>query len=147
MPDNTRQAHVVWDGTLTEGSGSLSVDTGVLRDVPVSWGARTVAPEGKTSPEELIAAAHASCYAMALSNTLAEGGHPPAQLRVSAAVTAVLSSDGLKVTRSALTVRGNVPGLDPSEFAEWARKGDEGCPVSNALRGNVEITIDATLEG
>jgi lipoyl-dependent peroxiredoxin len=146
MPDITREAEAVWDGTLTEGSGALSVATGVLRGVPVSWSARTESPEGKTSPEELIAAAHASCYAMALSNALTTGGHPPTQLRVSAAVTAVLA-DGLTVTKSALSVRGKVPGLDAAGFAEWARKGEAECPVSNALRGNVEITVDATLEG
>jgi osmotically inducible protein OsmC len=83
---------------------------------------------------------------MALSHALTEGGHPPEQLRVSAAVTAVLGADGLKVARSHLSVRTSIPGLDASELPEWTRKGDEGCPVSNALRGNVEITIDAVLE-
>ena len=146
MPDITRTAESVWEGTLTEGSGLVSVGTGVVKDLPVSWSARVEDPGGKTSPEELIAAAHASCYSMAFSLALTEAGHPPTRLRVSSTVTAVLSSDGLKVAKSHLTVRGIVPGLQNDEFAELARTGDAGCPVSNALRGNLEITIDAALE-
>ena len=146
MADITRGAEVVWNGSLVEGNGSLSLRTGILSSVPVSWPARTEAPDGKTSPEELIAGAHASCYAMALAHELAQGGHPPESLRVSAEVTANLSTQGLRVTKSALTVRGRVPGIEASAFPEWARKGEQACPVSNALRGNVEISVDAALE-
>lgn len=146
MADITRGAEVVWNGSLTEGDGSLSLRTGILSNTPVSWPARTESPEGKTSPEELIAGAHASCYAMALAHELAQGGHPPESLRVSAEVTANLSTQGLRVTKSALTVRGRVPGIEASDFPEWARKGEQACPVSNALRGNVEISVDAALE-
>jgi osmotically inducible protein OsmC len=83
---------------------------------------------------------------MALSNTLSENGHTPEELDVTSEVTASLTSEGLKVVRSALTVRGRVPGLDQAGLEEWARTGEEGCPVSNALRGSLEITVDATLE-
>jgi len=146
MADITRGAEVVWNGSLIHGDGSLSLRTGILSSVPVSWPARTEGPAGKTSPEELIAGAHATCYAMALANELAQGGHPAESLRVSAEVTANLSTGGLRITKSALTVRGRVPGLGASDFTEWAHKGEEACPVSNALRGNVEITVDAAIE-
>jgi lipoyl-dependent peroxiredoxin len=145
MPDFSREASVSWQGDLN-GRGTLGVGSEVLKDVPVSWQARTEGSEGATSPEELIAAAHASCYSMALSNVLAKAGHPPEQLDVSAEVVASLTSAGLKVTKSNLRVRGRVAGLDQAAFAELARKGEEACPVSNALRGNLEITVDATLE-
>lgn len=145
MADATRRADVVWEGNLVQGAGRCTVGSGVLRDSPVTWAARVEQPEGKTSPEELIAAAHASCYAMALSNTLAEAGHPPVRLEVTAEVTGTLSAAGLRVTSSALSVRGSVPGVDAAAFEEFAAKGEAACPVSNALRGNVRITVAATL--
>lgn len=146
MPDFSRHAAARWTGSLTEGGGTFTLGTEVLRDTPITWRARTQSGEAATSPEELIAAAHASCYAMALSNTLSQNGHTPERLDVTAEVSATLG-DGLKITRSTLTVRGAVPGLDQSSFEEWARKGDEACPVSNALRGSLEIVVNATLEG
>jgi osmotically inducible protein OsmC len=146
MPDFTRRADVTWNGDLFAGAGTLALGTGVLRDAPISWRARTEGPEAATSPEELIAAAHASCYAMAFSNTLAEAGHDPEQLQVTAEVTGSLGSAGLKVARSTLTVRGRVAGLDQAAFEELARQGEQNCPVSNALRGNLEIAVNATLE-
>lgn len=147
MADITRRAEVVWDGDLLHGSGTFNVGSGALSDVAVSWPSRAAEPAGKTSPEELIAAAHASCYAMALSHTLSEGGHAPERLTVSAVVTfAPLPAGGFKVAKSALSVQGVVPGLDEPAFAKWARQGEESCPVSNALRGNVEISLEATLE-
>ena len=149
MPDIIRRADVTWEGNLTEGSGTFTTGSGVMRDVPVSWPARTdaSAPGGKTSPEELIAAAHASCYAMAFSNVLNRAGHPPLRLQVSSAVTfAPRPEGGFRIASSALTVRGSVPGVDQAQFAELAKQGEAGCPVSNALRGNVDITVDATLE-
>ena len=113
---------------------------------PVSWAARTEEPGGKTSPEELIAAAHASCYAMALPGALVRNEHPPEQLTVTAVVTfAPKPEGGFRVSRSDLTVHGRVPGVDEGQFAELAREGEAGCPVSNALRGNVEITLATTL--
>jgi len=118
--------------------------SGALKGAEVSFPTRTEKPDGKTSPEELIAGAHASCYAMALSNVLAEGGNEPEQLDVNAVVT--LDMGSLKVTTSQLEVRGRVPGLDQSGFEEAARQAEQLCPVSNALRNNVEIQLNPTLE-
>jgi osmotically inducible protein OsmC len=147
MTDITRRAAVVWEGNLLQGNGSFTVGSGAMNDVAVSWPSRVEDPGGKTSPEELIAAAHASCYAMALSHTLTQGGHPPEQLNVSAVITfAPLPEGGFKVAKSALSVRGRVAGVDQAAFSDFAQKGEAGCPVSNALRGNVEITVEATLE-
>lgn len=147
MPDFSRQANVTWQGSLTDGAGQLSLATGVLQNVAATWHARTEGGEPTTSPEELIAGAHASCYAMALSNVLTQAGHTPDRLDITAEVGASLSQAGLKVTTSKLSVRGRVPGLDQARFEELARQGEAACPVSNALRGNLEITVDATLEG
>src|SRR5690606_25699429 len=128
------------------GNGTVSTAGGVLQNAPITWKARTQPGETDTSPEELIAAAHAACYAMALSAAMTRGGNPPEHLDVTAEVTASLGDSGLSVSKSALTVRGRVPGIDQAAFEEWAKKGEEGCPVSKALRGNVEITVQATLE-
>jgi lipoyl-dependent peroxiredoxin len=138
-----RTATTVWNGDLFSGSGSVSgKSSGALNDLAVTWAARTEQPDGKTSPEELVAAAHSSCYAMAFSNTLAEAGHAPESLEVSAIVTFV---PGTGVTKSALTVKGRVPGLSEDEFKELAKKGEQGCPISNLIRGGAEITLDASL--
>ncbi len=142
-----RKAEVVWEGSLAAGSGEASgASSGAFGPLPVTWAARTEAPEGKTSPEELVAAAHAACYAMAFAHTLAEAGSPPDRLAVSAVVGAELGDDGLRITSSELTVTGRVPGLDASDFTRHAQDAERGCPVSNALRGNVEIRVDARLE-
>ena len=143
-----RQATAVWQGTLTEGTGQLTADSsGTLRDQGVTWAARTQRPEGKTSPEELVAAAHASCYAMAFSNTLSGAGSPPERLEVTATVgLGPKTGGGVEVKYSNLAVRGRVPGLDQARFAELARQGEQSCPISNALRNNLEIGLDATLD-
>ena len=142
-----RQATAVWNGGLMDGSGSFDVGSGALPNQPVTWASRTEDPAGRTSPEELIAAAHASCYAMAFSFTLQNAGHTPERLTVTSQVGfGPNPSGGMQVTHSNLTVRGKVPGLDQAQFAELARQGEQGCPVSNALRNNVEINLDATLE-
>lgn len=147
MADITRHAEVVWKGNLLNGEGSFSVGSGSIKGMAVSWPSRVERPGGNTSPEELIAAAHASCYSMALAHTLTEGGHPPEWLNVSAVVTfAPVPEGGFKIAMSELSVRGTVPGLDQAGFEEWARKGEAGCPVSNALRGNVAVTVSATLD-
>jgi osmotically inducible protein OsmC len=146
MAEFSRQANVTWQGDLAGGRGTLSLGTGILQDTPVSWRARTARGESATSPEELIAGAHASCYAMAFSNVLAGAGHTPERLDVSAEVSAALSESGLKVEKSLLRVRGRVPGLDQSRFQDLARQGEAACPVSNALRGNLAIEVEATLE-
>lgn len=142
-----RRAEVSWNGDLMSGSGTVSaVSSGAFRDLPVSWAARTESPD-KTSPEELIAAAHASCFAMAFSGALARAGTPPQSLAVSAEVTFDKLEAGWKVTKSALTVRGVVPGISPADFVAAAEAARDGCPVSGALKGNVELSVEATLEG
>jgi osmotically inducible protein OsmC len=115
-------------------------------DLPVSWNARTVDPEGLTGPEELLAAAHASCFSMALSNTLAKAGFTAEQLDVNATVTADKRDAGWTVISSHLTVRGRVPGASDADFQSAAETAKDGCPISRALTGNVELSVEATLE-
>jgi osmotically inducible protein OsmC len=141
-----KSANAVWHGTLTEGSGSFSTGSGVLKDLPVSWASRTGDANGKTSPEELIAAAHAACYAMAFSYALANGGTPAEELDVTATVGfGPKPGGGMQVTHSHLTVKGEVPGMTQAQFAQAATEAEKGCPVSNALRNNIEITVQGTL--
>ena len=142
MPIAQRNAEVVWDGTLAGGSGALSSGSGAL-ELPVTWAARTEQPDGKTSPEELIAAAHASCFAMALALVLGEGHNPPEQLIVTAACTLDEVDVAPKITSVELLVRGSVPGLDAAGFDEHVERAAALCPVSNALRGNVEISVSS----
>jgi osmotically inducible protein OsmC len=143
----TRTATVTWNGTLAEGSGTVSAGTSALfTDLPVSWASRTEDPAGRTSPEELLAAAHASCFAMALSGALARAGTPPDHMHVSAEVTFDKVGDAWTVTRSALDVVGVVPGLDEAGFDEAAQGARDNCPVSRALAGNVELTVHSTVE-
>jgi osmotically inducible protein OsmC len=139
-----RRAEVVWEGSLMEGSGTITnAGSGALPELPVTWASRAESPEGRTSPEELIAAAHAACFAMALSHALAEAGNPPDRLDTSATVTFV---PGTGITKAALTVTGRVPGIDEDAFREAADGAKDGCPVSGALKGNVELTVEARLE-
>lgn len=140
-----RSAEVTWTGTLTEGNGILSAGSGALNNMPVTWVSRTQESGGKTSPEELIASAHAACYAMAFSNTLAQAGKPPEQLHVTAVCSLDRTESGLKITTMALDVRGKVPGITADQFSELANKAEQGCPVSNALRDNVQISVNAQL--
>jgi lipoyl-dependent peroxiredoxin len=141
------RASAVWEGNLAEGSGRVSADTGLFTDAPLTWAARTSRPDPKTSPEELLAAAHAACYAMAFSHALAEAGSPAERVSVSAVCHFTpLEGGGFSVSRMDLDVQGTVPGLDQAAFERLAEQGDAGCPVSNALRGNVEIAITATLD-
>ena len=149
MAEAERTAEVTWNGDLMTGNGQLSMQSsGLIQGTPVTWASRTQAPEGKTSPEELLAASHASCYAMAFSATLARRGTPPEQLDVSAVATVERQEQGgFKVTTMDLNVRGRVPGLDQAGFEEAARTAEQGCPISNAIRNNVEIRLNATLQG
>jgi osmotically inducible protein OsmC len=141
-----RRAEAVWEGDLLSGKGRVSAkSSGMFKDQPVSWAARTETPDGKTSPEELLAAAHASCFAMALSAGLAKGKTPATRLEVSAAVTFDKVGAGFKVTSSALEVKGVVKGLDQAGFARAAEAAKDGCPISGALKGNVELSVRATL--
>ena len=137
-------ATTVWEGNLTSGRGTTSPASGAFPDVEVTWAARTERVSGTTSPEELLAAAHASCYCMALSHGLGESGNPPERLEATAVVSFV-PGEGVKSSR--LAVRGRVPGIDQSAFEEEARGAGENCPISAALRGNIEINVEATLEG
>ena len=144
MATADRRAEVVWKGDLPSGSGALGlVSSGILEGAGVTWASRTEQSGGKTSPEELIAGAHASCYSMALSNVLADGGNPPEELNVTA--TCTFDVGNLKITTMVLDVRGNVSGLDMEGFRSATEEAEQGCPVSNALRGNVDIQINATL--
>lgn len=143
-----RRAEVSWSGPLSTGSGTVSaISSGAFSNLPVSWTARTESSDGKTSPEELVAAAHSSCFAMALSGTLVRAGTPPERLEVSAEVTFDKVEAGWSVVSSALTVRGRVPGISAADFDAAAEQTRTGCPISRALIGNVAITVEATLEG
>jgi lipoyl-dependent peroxiredoxin len=139
-----RTANTAWDGDLPHGSGTVTGTSGAF-ELPVTWASRTQRSEGKTSPEELIAAAHAACYSMALSHGLGEAGTPPEQLDVSSKVTLDLVEGAPTVTTSELTVSGRVPGIDQAAFEQAAFDAGRSCPVSRALSG-IEITVDATLE-
>jgi osmotically inducible protein OsmC len=143
----TRTAEVTWNGSLLEGAGTIDrVSSGAFAGLPVTWASRTEAADGRTSPEELVAAAHAACYAMAFSAGLARNGTPPERLRVTAAVTFDKVEAGWKVVSSALTVRGAVPGLDAAAFGRLAEGAKDGCPISGALKGNVALSVEASLE-
>ncbi len=139
-----RRAVVVWEGNLTQGGGKFTVGSGAMGEMPVTWASRTERPDGKTSPEELIAAAHGSCFAMALSNVLDQGGTPPERLEITA--TCTFDVDNVKVSSVDLDVRGRVPDLDAEGFQNAVEQADEGCPVSNALRDNVDIRVNARLD-
>ena len=142
----TRYADVNWSGGLTDGAGTINyVSSGAFSRLPVTWGSRTEDHNGRTSPEELIAAAHASCFSMAFSARLAKNGTPPTSLDVRATITFDNSGGGWKIQRSDITVRGAVPGIDAAKFAELAEDAKENCPVSVALKGNVELAVDAQL--
>ena len=144
MPIAERSATTAWDGDLPQGNGSLNGASGALSDLDVTWASRTERSDGKTSPEELIAAAHASCFSMALAHGLTQAGTPPEQLEVSAKVTLDQRDGAPTVTTSELTVGGRVPGLDQEGFARAAGEAGQNCPVSRAL-GGLEITVVATL--
>ena len=140
-----RSADVQWTGSLREGSGTLSSGSGALHDLSVTWASRAEQPGGKTSPEELLASAHAACYAMALTNTLAQAGSPSDDVHVTALCTLDRTDAGLKISSMTLSVRGHVPGITAEQFTDLAKKAEQGCPVSNAFRNNMEITVDAQL--
>jgi len=137
----TRRATTNWAGSLLEGSGQVTLESSGLGTFDVTWASRAEDPNGRTSPEELIAAAHSSCYSMAFSNALAKADHAPEKLVVSAAVT---FQPGEGITGIHLTVVGTVPGLDEAEFLRMAAEAKVGCPVSKALTGTT-ITLEASL--
>ncbi|MFI8853091.1 OsmC family protein [Streptomyces sp. 891-h] len=137
----TRTAHTVWNGNLTEGSGTVSLDSSGIGQYPVTWASRAEEPGGRTSPEELIAAAHSSCFSMALSNGLNSAGTPPTKLTTKAAVD---FQPGTGITGIHLTVEGEVPGIDQDAFAAAAAEAAQNCPVSQALKAT-KITHEAKL--
>jgi osmotically inducible protein OsmC len=138
----TSSASTVWEGDLAHGSGQTTPASEAFPTVGVSWAARTERAAGATSPEELLAAAHASCYCMGLAHELAGAGTPPERLEATASVDFV---PGEGVKSSHIVVAGRVPGIDQGTFEVSARAAGEGCPISGAVKGNVEITVDATL--
>lgn len=137
----TRTATAQWAGSLFEGAGQVTLESSGLGTYDITWASRTEDPGGRTSPEELIAAAHSSCFSMALSNGLAKAGAPPASLRTTAAVT---FEPGTGITGIHLSVRGEVPGMSADDFQAAAEEARVGCPVSQALRAT-PITLEATL--
>jgi osmotically inducible protein OsmC len=141
-----RRATATWQGDLLSGSGTVGADTsGAFGPLPVTWASRTESPDGRTSPEELVAAAHAACYAMAFSNVLAKAGNAPRRLDVSATVTFEKLEAGWRIVSSALSVRGDVPGIEANRFTELAEDAKEGCPISNALSDDIALSVEAAL--
>jgi osmotically inducible protein OsmC len=145
MPIATQNAEVTWDGSLARGRGVLSSASHALQDLPVTWAARTETPEGKTSPEELIAAAHATCFTMALALVLGEAGTPPERLTTSADCVLADVDGAPRITDITLRVRADVESLDEGAFNDAVAQAAALCPVSNALRDNVAISMDAAL--
>lgn len=142
----TREARAVWNGDLLSGTGAVSaVSSGKFSELPVSWSARTEAPGGRTSPEELLAASHAACFAMALSAGLGRAGMRPNRLEVRSRVTFDKVGDSWSVVSSELNVKGDIPGGDAAKFADAAEDAKDNCPISRALKGNVRLSVNAAL--
>jgi lipoyl-dependent peroxiredoxin len=142
-----RTANVVWNGDLVNGSGMITyVSSGVFSRLPITWASRTSAHEGRTSPEELLAAAHAACFSMAFSSRLAKNGTPADSLDVRAEVAFEQVDGGWKVASSTIKVTGRVPGIDAATFDRLADDAKENCPISAAIKGNVDLAVEATLE-
>ncbi len=138
-------AEAVWEHDLLKGSGRVRFKSGAAPELPVSWASRTEASNGKTSPEELLAAAHAACYSMAFSAGLGRNGTPPDRLTVQAVATFDKVGDGWKVTTMELSVQGQVPKITREKFEELAKAAKDGCPISGALKGNVDIRLTTQL--
>jgi lipoyl-dependent peroxiredoxin len=140
-----RTANAVWEGDLSGGSGTVSTQSGVVDNATVKWSSRAEQADQNTSPEELIAAAHATCISMALANGLAQAGTPPQRLEAEATSTFEQAGEGFRMTKMRITMRGQVEGLDEEGFRQAAQDAKENCPVSQALKGNVEVSLDAAL--
>jgi osmotically inducible protein OsmC len=141
-----RRAETIWERDLAKGTGRIRFGSGAINETQVMWASRTGEPEGKTSPEELLAAAHASCYAMAFSAALAKNRTPPQRLDVTAECTLDEVNGKWQITAMDLSVIGRVLNIESSKFQEVANLAERGCPISNALRNNVKITVKAYLE-
>jgi osmotically inducible protein OsmC len=143
----TRRAQAHWSGDLATGGGAVSaVTSGIFSEQPIDWQARTESSDGRTSPEELLAAAHAACYSMAVSNELSKAGFVPERVDVNVEVGADKGPSGWTVMNSHITLRARVPGVDQATFEEQAQKAKAGCPISRAISDSVSITLDAALE-
>jgi osmotically inducible protein OsmC len=140
-----RSAKATWQGDLMGGSGEVSTESSAVRNATVKWSSRAEQADENTSPEELIAAAHATCVSMALANALAQAGTPPARLESEATATFDKTAEGFRFTTMRLSIRGEVEGLDDEGFRRAAEEAKENCPVSQALKGNVEVSLDASL--
>jgi lipoyl-dependent peroxiredoxin len=140
-----RTANAVWEGDLFGGSGKVSTKSGVVDDATVKWSSRAEQADENTSPEELIAAAYATCVSMALAGGLARAGTPPTRLETEATATFEQIDEGFRFTTMRLSIRGQVDGLDDDGFRKAAEGAKENCPVSQALKGNVEVSLDASL--
>ena len=148
MPRIVREADIVWEGTTARGSGVVTAASSGAFALPTTNASRVGDPEGKTSPEELLAAAHASCYVTSLGSELARAGTPPERLEVHCRITMDEVGDlGHRIVASAISARGVVPGSDPSAFAQAAEAADLGCPFSALIKASATVTIDAVLEG
>jgi lipoyl-dependent peroxiredoxin len=141
-----RRARAIWEGDLRSGSGRFELASGAISGQEVTFASRFEEPGGKTSPEELIAAAHATCFSMALANTLAQEGHPPARLETNAVCSLDRADGGFRITSMKLDVRGEVEGIAEEGFRAAAEQARDACPVSQALAGNLEISLDASLQ-
>ena len=140
-----RSAHATWEGDLRGGSGRFDTGSGAISGQEVTYASRFEDSGGRTSPEELIAAAHATCLSMALAGGLAKAGHPPTRLETDAVATLDQAEGGFRITSMRLSVRGEVDGIDEDAFRAAAEEAKEGCPVSNALADGIEVTLEATL--
>jgi osmotically inducible protein OsmC len=140
-----RRAKATWEGDLMGGSGEVSTESGVVQSATVKWSSRAEQADENTSPEELIAAAHATCVSMALAHGLAEAGTPAKRLESEATATFDKAGEGFKLTTMRLSIRGEVDGVDEQAFRQAAEEAKENCPVSQALKGNVDVTVDAAL--
>jgi osmotically inducible protein OsmC len=142
-----RKAAVSWDGNLASGSGHLdAVSSGAFKGLPVTWASRTEQPDGRTSPEELLASAHASCYSMAFAGDLTKAGTPPTHLEVTSEIAFDRVDGKWTVLSSKLVVHGSVAGIDADQFRAIAAQAKDGCPISRALGGNVALSVEATLD-
>jgi lipoyl-dependent peroxiredoxin len=140
-----RRAKATWEGDLMSGSGDVSTESGAVQDATVKWSSRAEEADENTSPEELIAAAHATCVSMALAHGLAEAGTPAKRLESEATATFEQAGEGFRMTTMRLAIRGEVDGLDEDGFRRAAEDAKENCPVSQALKGNVDVSVDASL--
>jgi lipoyl-dependent peroxiredoxin len=140
-----RTANAVWEGDLMSGSGTVSTQSGVVDNATVKWSSRAEQADQNTSPEELIAAAHATCVSMALANGLAQAGTPPQRLEAEATATFDRVGEGFRMTTMRISIRGEVEGLDDERFGQAAQDAIENCPVSQALNDNVDVSLEASL--